>query len=97
MIVDDIGRRIFAEELAVETGQLALSYRGQEALDVRSKGVLDWVTQADLTTERLIRRRIGESFPHDRILGEEEGDNALPTVAALWDLASAASKTGLGL
>lgn len=77
MITDGIERRIFAEELAVEAGKLALSYRGRQDLDVRSKGVLDWVTEADLATERLIRRRIGESFPHDRFLGEEEGGDAV--------------------
>ena len=81
MIVDGVERRVFAEELAVEAGQLALSYRAREDLDVRSKGLLDWVTKADLATEQLIRRRIGESFPHDRILGEEEGDDAPRTGA----------------
>ena len=81
MIVDGVERRVFAEELAVEAGQLALSYRAREDLDVRSKGLLDWVTKADLATEQLIRRRIGESFPHDRILGEDEGDDAPRTGA----------------
>ena len=78
MIADGIERRTFAEELAVEAGKLASSYSGQDDLEVRSKGVLDWVTEADLATERLIRRRIGEPFPYDRILGEEEGDDAPP-------------------
>ncbi len=73
MVVDRVERRVFAEELAVEAGQLALSYREQDDLEVRSKGVLDWVTEADLATERLIRRRIGESFPDDHVLGEEGG------------------------
>jgi len=81
VIVDGVERRVFAEELAVEAGQLALLYRAREDLDVRSKGLLDWVTKADLATEQLIRRRIGESFPHDRILGEEEGDDAPRTGA----------------
>ena len=81
MIVDGVERRVFAEELAVEAGQLAVSYRAREDLDVRSKGLLDWVTKADLATEQLIRRRIGESFPHDRILGEEEGVDAPRTGA----------------
>ncbi len=31
MIVDGVERRVFAEDLAVEAGQLALSYRGREA------------------------------------------------------------------
>lgn len=74
MVVDDVERRVFAEELAVDAGRLALSYRGRDDLEVQSKGVLDWVTEADMATERLIRRRIGEAFPHDHILGEEGGD-----------------------
>ncbi len=73
MVADGVERRSFAEELAVEAGQVALSYREQGDMEVRSKGVLDWVTEADLATERLIRRRISKSFPHDKVLGEEEG------------------------
>lgn len=73
MVIDGVERRTFAEELAVEAGNLALSYRERGDIEVRSKGVLDWVTEADLATERLIRRRIGESFPDDNILGEEGG------------------------
>jgi len=76
VLVDGVERRIFAEELAVEAGKVALSYRGRDDLDIRSKGALDWVTEADLATERLIRRRIGESFPHDHVVGEEEGGDA---------------------
>ena len=73
MVVDGVERRSFAEEVAIEAGQLALTYRGRDDLEVRSKGVLDWVTEADVATERLIRRRIGESYPHDHIVGEEGG------------------------
>jgi len=84
VIVDSAERRVFAEDLAVEAGNVALSYRGRKDLDIRSKGVLDWVTEADLATERMIRSRIGESFPHERILGEEEGGDALPGGAITW-------------
>ena len=71
MASDEALRHVFAEELAVEAGQLALSYRGRDNLDIRSKGVLDWVTEADLATEDLIRNRIADAFPTDQILGEE--------------------------
>lgn len=86
MVVDAVERRVFAEELAVEAGQMALSYREQDDLEVRSKGVLDWVTEADLATERLIRRRISESFPHDHVLGEEGSSDAprIGTAHATW-------------
>lgn len=76
MVIDGGERRTFAEALAVEAGQLALSYREQDDLEVRSKGVLDWVTEADLATERLIRRRISETFPDDHVLGEEGHSDA---------------------
>ncbi len=81
MATDGVDRRIFAEELAVEAGELALSYREKDGLEVRAKGVLDWVTEADLATERLIRRRISEAFPDDQFLGEEGGSDA-PLVGA---------------
>jgi len=74
MVIDGVERREFAENLAVEAGQLAMSYRRQDDLEVRSKGVLDWVTEADLATERLIRNRITEFFPDDYFLGEEGVD-----------------------
>ncbi len=79
-------RRTFAEEVAREAGGLALSYFRRNDLNVQSKGELDWVTQADVETEELIRQRIGESFPDDRILGEEGGDHAgrPGAAAATW-------------
>lgn len=86
MAIDGLKRRIFAEELAVEAGKLALSYREQDDLEVRSKGVLDWVTEADPATERLIRQRISEAFPDDHVLGEE-GSGDVPhvgTAHATW-------------
>jgi myo-inositol-1(or 4)-monophosphatase len=57
---------------------LALSYRDRDDLDVRSKGVLDWVTEADLATERLIRERISTDFPDDQVLGEEGDTDEQP-------------------
>jgi myo-inositol-1(or 4)-monophosphatase len=77
-------RQAFAEELAVDAGMLALSYRDQDDLKVRSKGVLDWVTEADLATERLIRDRISAVFPDDQVLGEEGNTNEQPTQTASY-------------
>lgn len=64
-------RQVFAEELVLEAGSLAASFRHGSGIAIRSKGVLDWVTEADLATERLIRDRIGSAFPTDRVFGEE--------------------------
>ena len=79
MAIDAFERRSFAEDLAFEAGQLALSYRDRDDLEIRSKGVLDWVTEADLATERLIRSRISVAFPDDQVLGEEGGSEGGPT------------------
>ena len=79
MAIDAVRRRAFAEELAFEAGQLALSYRDQDDLEVRSKGVLDWVTEADLATEQLIRNRISTAYPDDQVLGEEGHSDGEPT------------------
>ena len=79
MAIDAFERRSFAEDLAFEAGQLALSYRDRDDLEIRSKGVLDWVTEADLATERLIRSRISVAFPDDQVLGEEGGSEDGPT------------------
>jgi myo-inositol-1(or 4)-monophosphatase len=81
VVVDAVERRAFAEDLASEAGQLALSHRNHDDLEIRSKGVLDWVTEADLATERLIRRRIGAAFADDRVLGEEGGSAGESTAA----------------
>jgi 3'-phosphoadenosine 5'-phosphosulfate (PAPS) 3'-phosphatase len=86
VVTDCDDRRGFAEELAVEAGQLALSYRYDDDLEIRSKGVLDWVTEADLATEHLIRSRISAAYPDDRVMGEEGENDGDPngTKAAGW-------------
>ena len=82
MVPGAVGRRTFAEVLAIDAGVLALSYRDQDDLEVRSKGVLDWVTEADLATERLIRERISAAYPDDQVLGEEGNGDEQPTGTA---------------
>jgi len=79
-------RRTFAEVLAVEAGELALSYLTRGNLEISEKGVLDWVTDADLATEELIRARIGEAYPDDLMLGEEgtEPGTATEDHRATW-------------
>lgn len=80
--IDGSERRAFAEEVARDAGRLALSYFRRDGLAVESKGVLDWVTDADVETEELIRGRIRESFPDDEILGEEGGHSGAGPGAA---------------
>ncbi|MGE2836720.1 inositol monophosphatase family protein [Mycobacterium sp. SMC-4] len=75
--------RDVAEQLAAEAAAFVLRRRGEVFGDggrppasaaVRTKSTpTDPVTVVDTETERLLRNRIGELRPGERILGEEEG------------------------
>lgn len=57
-----------------EAGQLALDYfRRRNELVISMKGRQDWLTEADGAVETFLRRKIAEVFPHDQIVGEEQG------------------------
>jgi histidinol-phosphatase len=65
----------FAVRIACEAGDITLRYfRGE--YETRLKGKDNFVTQADLEAEALLRRRINEAFPADGIVGEEEGEQS---------------------
>ncbi len=64
----------FATALARKAGLLAQEMRGQaQGLAVTSKAPMDFVTNADLAVEALIRERIAQAYPEDAVLGEENG------------------------
>jgi len=63
-----------AVALAREAGEHTLRWFGVDDLVVDSKGDGTPVTEADRTTERLIRSRLAASRPDDTIIGEEESD-----------------------
>ncbi|MEJ6392022.1 inositol monophosphatase family protein [Gymnodinialimonas sp. 2305UL16-5] len=64
----------FAVEIAEAAGDLAQRLRrAPGGLEMRTKARLDFVTQADLACEQLLRQRIADAFPGDGILGEEGG------------------------
>ena len=68
-------RLIFACKVAKEAGALALAYFNDlGSLTVRSKGVQDMASEADVNTELLIRNAVLKSFPDDSFLGEESAD-----------------------
>ncbi len=72
-------RLAFAGALAREAGATALEFsRDLGALDVRSKGVQDMVTEADDTVERLVRDAVINRYPDDAFLGEESCDSFRP-------------------
>lgn len=56
-----------------EAGELTLRWFRHPELEVHAKGDGSPVTAADRAAERLLRERIGERFPDDAVLGEEEG------------------------
>ncbi len=69
----------FASGLIREAGTLALGYFNRfETLEVKSKGVQDMASEADIETEKLIEKAIRSVFPMDAFLGEESADSFVP-------------------
>ena len=65
----------FGVSAACEAGEVTLRYF-KKKFETRLKGKDNFVTQADLEAEELLRRRIAERFPEDAIVGEEGGETA---------------------
>ncbi len=65
--------RDFAVDLAKGAGEITLKYfRKSPETSKKSDG--SFVTIADKEAEAYLRKRIGERFPDDGVLGEEEGE-----------------------
>jgi histidinol-phosphatase len=65
----------FAMALAEEAATISMGvFRGD--VEVALKADLSPVTQADVQIEAMVRERIADAFPQDRVLGEEEGGDA---------------------
>ncbi len=65
-----------ARAIAIEAGELILSYYRTDRLETETKSDQSPVTTADRGAERLLRERIAAVFPQDAILGEEYGETA---------------------
>lgn len=66
-----------AKSIAQDAGTLALGFfKDVSALDIRSKGTQDLVSNADLEVETFVRDRIAQAFPEDGIVGEEHGNKS---------------------
>jgi myo-inositol-1(or 4)-monophosphatase len=64
----------FALALIREAGDLAHDYfKKRGSLTIKSKGLQDMASEADLNTEMLIRERLQANFAKDAFLGEETG------------------------
>lgn len=75
----------FALSLVQEAGALALGYfHDLDSLTIKSKGLQDMASEADLNTELLIKRRLAESFPQDAFFGEETGAQPIAPGQGVW-------------
>ena len=76
----------FAVDAARRAGDLALVHaRHPETMGIEIKGIQDVVTVADKSVEKALRAEIAAVFPHDAMLGEEEGITpGWDGVAPLW-------------
>jgi histidinol-phosphatase len=63
----------FAHELADAADAISMQLFADEGLEIRHKADRTLVTAADTAIERMVRDRLAEAYPGDRIMGEEEG------------------------
>ena len=84
MINQDMSPRLAkASQIAAQAAELALNYfNRRDEIQVSSKKVQDFVSQADVAVEQFIRAQLAEHFPQDAIIGEELGGTL--TDAACW-------------
>ncbi|WP_077529541.1 inositol monophosphatase family protein [Vreelandella utahensis] len=61
----------FAEETAIQAGELIIQERRQGSMEHSYKDATELVTQADIKADEFIAERIRETFPGHRILSEE--------------------------
>ncbi|GAB3485619.1 inositol monophosphatase family protein [Marinomonas epiphytica] len=76
-------KNIYLIDAVKEVGLLAQTLR-QEGLEVTVKGRQDFVSQADIKVEKLLKERILERYPEDAILGEESGLSLLSEGQGIW-------------
>jgi myo-inositol-1(or 4)-monophosphatase len=75
----------FGKKLIKEAGQVAQKYfRKRHNLDIKLKGSQDFVTEADVNIELLIRDKLKKAFPQDAFLGEETGLSQLNMGQGIW-------------
>ena len=83
--MDLTSRYDLCHALIQEAGAVAQGYfNNLSALTIKSKGLQDMVSEADLNTELLIKKRIFEAFPQDAFLGEETGVTAFEPGQGIW-------------
>jgi len=86
MIPNQINERFqFIQDLVREAGDLAHNYfQDIGSLRIEKKGLQDMVSQADVETEKLIRRKLADAYPEDAFFGEETGGVETGAGQGLW-------------
>jgi myo-inositol-1(or 4)-monophosphatase len=78
-------RYAFALQLVREAGEIAHDYfKRRDSLTIKSKGLQDMASEADLNTELHIKQRLSETFPDDAFLGEETGITEFSADQGIW-------------
>jgi myo-inositol-1(or 4)-monophosphatase len=74
-----------ARDVILEAGKLAAGYFDRiGSLTVKSKGLHDLVSEADVNTELLIRNSFEKRFPEDAFVGEESEHTPIHAQHGLW-------------
>ncbi|MGI9271855.1 MAG: inositol monophosphatase family protein [Woeseiaceae bacterium] len=69
----------FACSTIKDAGALALDYfKRFETLEIKSKGVQDMASEADVETQKLLEASLMNAFPGDAFLGEEDPESFVP-------------------
>lgn len=76
--------RLFAQNLAVETGELLSSYFKLSGIDPDVKTDNSVVTEADMAADAFIQRAIRQAYPGDEILTEESNTRQIDPAKPLW-------------
>ena len=75
----------FAISLIREAGTLADGYfKKLDTLTIKSKGLQDMASEADLNTELLIKEKLSQTYPQDAFLGEETGISEFSADQGIW-------------
>jgi len=61
----------FIKKIALEAGEIIKKGYYSELTNIEHKGQVDLVTETDLKSEELLKKRIKEKFPNDNIVSEE--------------------------
>jgi myo-inositol-1(or 4)-monophosphatase len=67
-----------AIDIVLRAGDIQLAH-AHNLVDIRKKGTIDLVTEADLAVEQMFRAVVAERFPEHAILAEEFGATAAPS------------------